>query len=406
MQRSFLLLVAALVLSPLTYAQAPAERSAPADLQSLFEVAWERSVALQTAEGRRQEAAASRIQADSLIAGPPVADLRHRGDRFTDGRGVRESEVALGVPIWLPGQRAARGELADAQLAEADARARLARLAVAGELRDRVWQLAAAAAEQEVLRRRVLNATSLRDDVARRVSAGDLARTDLLLADQDLLATRALLTDSQARMTELSTRLFQLTGASALPLRYEERPAMPEAVSAHPSLEAAAGGLLRAQRQLGYLQKSRRDAPEVGVSYRRDAAGGGAPSDQTVGVFIRIPFATDARNLPRETAAQTEVMTARAERERMERVVQSEAEASRQALTLVEQQLKLSEQRSAMLAERAVLLRKTFDAGEIGLTEVLRAQNQALEAEADAARQRARRGAAIANLKQALGVLP
>ncbi|MFX7090657.1 TolC family protein, partial [Acinetobacter baumannii] len=83
--------------------------------------------------------------------------------------------VALGVPIWLPGQRAARGELADAQLAEADARARLARLAVAGELRDRVWQLAAAAAEQEVLRRRVLNATSLRDDVARRVSAGDLA---------------------------------------------------------------------------------------------------------------------------------------------------------------------------------------------------------------------------------------
>jgi outer membrane protein TolC len=123
-------------------------------------------------------------------------------------------------------------------------------------------------------------------------------------------------------------------------------------------------------------------------------------------VFIRIPFATDARNLPRETAAQTEVMTARAERERMERVVQSEAEASRQALTLVEQQLKLSEQRSAMLAERAVLLRKTFDAGEIGLTEVLRAQNQALEAEADAARQRARRGAAIANLNQALGVLP
>ena len=112
--------------------------------------------------------------------------MRHRGDRFTDARGVRESEVALGVPIWLPGQRTARGEWADAQLAEADARTKLARLTIAGELRERVWQLAAATGELEVLHRRVVNATSLRDDVARRVAAGDLARTDLLLADQGL----------------------------------------------------------------------------------------------------------------------------------------------------------------------------------------------------------------------------
>ena len=47
-----------------------------------------------------------------------------------------------------------------------------------------------------------------------------------------------------------------------------------------------------------------------------------------------------------------------------------------------------------------------FDAGELGLPEVLRAQNHALEAQADLARQRARRGFAIANLNQALGVLP
>ncbi|MCY1380038.1 hypothetical protein D9M69_678180 [compost metagenome] len=58
------------------------------------------------------------------------------------------------------------------------------------------------------------------------------------------------------------------------------------------------------------------------------------------------------------------------------------------------------------MSERAALLRKTFNAGEIGLPEVLRAQNQALEAEADLARQRARRGIGIATLNQALGVLP
>ena len=41
------------------------------------------------------------------------------------------------------------------------------------------------------------------------------------------------------------------------------------------------------------------------------------PSDQTVGLFIKIPFATEARNMPRESAAQTDLMTARAELDRV-----------------------------------------------------------------------------------------
>ncbi|MNY63576.1 Outer membrane efflux protein [compost metagenome] len=99
-------------------------------------------------------------------------------------------------------------------------------------------------------------------------------------------------------------------------------------------------------------------------------------------------------------------MTARAERDRAERIVQSEIDAARQSLALAEQQLELVSQRSSTLSERSDLLRKTFNAGEIGLPEVLRAQNQALEAETELAQMRARRGLAIANLNQALGVLP
>lgn len=376
------------------------------DLHALFEAAWERSVSMQAAAGRRQEAAASRVQADALIAGSPAVDLRHRGDQLTDRRGVRETEVSLGVPVWLPGQRSARGALADAQAAEAESAMLLGQLAVAAEVRERVWQLAAAEAEGDVARRRVGVAQRLRDDVRGRVSAGDLARTDLLFAEQDLLASRALLTENEARVIEMRARLLQATGVQGLPQHYDERPAPDLPGAPHPRIEAAWRAVERGERQVGYLRTSRRDAPEVGVTYRRDAAGGGLPSDQTVGVFVRFPFATDARNLPRETAAQTELMTARAERDRTERVVQSDIDAARQSLALAEQQLALVSERSATLAERAALLRKTFDAGEIGLAEVLRAQNQALDADLELARIRARRGFAIANLNQALGVLP
>lgn len=400
MQKSLLLLVASFAMLSNLHAQTPP------DLRTLFEAAWERSVAVQSAQGRRLEAEAGRIQADSLIAGPPAIDLRHRGDRLADRRGVRESEVALSVPIWMPGQRSARGALAEAQAAEAESAITLGRLAVAAEVRERVWQLAAAEAERDVLRRRVEVARSLRDDVRRRLTAGDLARTDLLYAEQELLASQTLLTESEARVVEWRARLVQAAGSDALPMRYEEAPAANSTGAGHPRLDSAQRAVERGERQVDYLQKSRRDPPEVGVSYRRDAAGGGMPSDQTVGVFLRIPFATDARNLPREAAAQTELMTARAERDRAERIVHSEIEAARQSLALAEQQLALVIERSGTLSERAALLRKTFNAGEIGLPEVLRAQNQALEGEAELARARARRGLAIANLNQSLGVLP
>ena len=405
MHKFFISVVALALLMPAAHGQ-----PAPADLRALFDAAWERSVAFQATEGRRLEAAASRVQADSLIAGPPTLGLLHRDDRWTEQRGVRESEVQLGVPVWLPGQRAARGELADAQAAEAEAGVALARLNLAADVRERVWQLAAAEGEREVMRRRAGIAASLRDDVRRRVNAGDLARTDLLLAQQDHLAAQGLLADSEARVVEASARLLQATGVAALPSRYDEAAAAPGdpggLAASHPRLEAVQQAVLRSERQLGYLRKSRRDPPEVGVMYRNDRAGGGMPGDQTVGLFVRIPFATDARNLPREAAAQTELMTARAELARTERMVRAEIDAAQAALRLAGQQLSLTQERSATLSERAALLRKTFDAGEIGLPEVLRAQNQALEAEADLVRQRARHGIAIATLNQALGVLP
>lgn len=405
MQKYFISIVASALLAASAHGQ-----PVPADLHALFNAAWERSVALQATEGRRLEALASRVQADSLIAGPPTLGLLHRDDRWTENRGLRESEVQLGVPVWMPGQRAARGDLADAQVAEAEAGAALARLNLAAEVRERVWQLVAVEGERDVLRRRAEIAVSLRDDVRRRVTAGDLARTDLLLAQQDYLAAQGLLADGEARLVDARVRLLQATGVSALPLRYDEaaaRLADPAAgVPDHPRLEAARRAVLRSESQVGYLRKSRRDPPEVGVMYRNDRAGGGTPGDQTVGLFVRIPFATDARNLPRETAAQTELMTTRAEFDRTERIVRSEIDAAQAALSLAEQQLRLTEERSATLSERSALLRKTFNAGEIGLPEVLRAQNQALEAEADLARQRARRGIAIAALNQALGILP
>jgi outer membrane protein, heavy metal efflux system len=380
-------------------------QTAPANLRDLFFQTWERSVASSTAQGRQLEAEAGHVQASSLLAGAPALGLLHRSDRYSDNIGQRESEVTLSAPVWLPGQRSARGKLADAVTGETDANTKLMQLDVANALREQVWSVVAAQAELETAHYRLNLAQSLQQDVTRRVKAGDLARTDLLLSQHELLSAQAAAADAELRLSEARSRLTVLSGRSVLPPAYDEVPAKPDN-QAHPRIEAAQRALTRAESQRQLVAESRRDQPELGVSYRDDRSASNVNAQGMVGVFVRIPFATDARNKPREAAAQTELLTARAEALQTEYRVQAGIELAANALAASERRVELATQRQTALDERLTLLRKSFDYGELALPELLRSQTQTLEAKADLVRQRALRGLAIAKYNQALGVLP
>jgi cobalt-zinc-cadmium efflux system outer membrane protein len=95
------------------------------------------------------------------------------------------------VPLWLPGQRAARAGTADAAAAQAQAAEQVARLRLAGELREAAWQLAAPAGRGGPGRHAGQALKQLADDVERRVRAGDLARADSLAAQAEQLAATA-----------------------------------------------------------------------------------------------------------------------------------------------------------------------------------------------------------------------
>lgn len=380
-------------------------QTAPTNFHDLFGLAWDRSVASRTAQGRQAEAEAGHVQASSLLAGAPVLGALHRSDRYSEKVGQREQELSISVPVWLPGQRLARGRLAEAVSGETDAAIRLMQLDLAGDLRERTWAVASAMAELDSARYRADLAKTLHHDVARRLKAGELARTDLLLAEQESLSADGELADASLRLEQATARLKVLTGRSLLPPSYEETRGSPSA-DVHPRLAAAQRALDRAESQQRYLRESRRDAPEVSLSYREDRALAGAPREGAVGIAIRFPLASEARNLPRETAAQTEVLTARGELLQIEYVLKSDIEVAAQALAANERRLELAIQRHLALEERMALLKKSFDFGELSLPEFLRSQTQALEAKADLARQQALRGLAIARYNQALGVLP
>lgn len=69
-------------------------------------------------------------------------------------------------------------------------------------------------------------------------------------------------------------------------------------------------------------------------------------------------------------------------------------------------QLEAARQGAELLRRRAQLLRRSFDAGEIALVDLLRALEQSAEADSALASRRTAHGLAIARLLQAYGTSP
>lgn len=393
--------VAVLALGP----AAAYSQTATDPLKAAVEAAWQRSPAGRTLEAKRDEVAAGREAAASWIAGSPSVGLSERSDRWTERAGAREREVSLAAPVWMPGQMSARRAQAEAGAAELDARIAYARLTLAGEVRERLWALAAAReslAEAEN-RQRYLDATT--DEVMRRVKAGDLARTDGMLAQQEALGARAAVVDAALKVREAMLRFTALTGLSAIPTPAPE--ALPPApVDPHPRLLASRMAIRNAQAALNVVSKTRSEPPTLGVALRRERDSFGSESANSVTLGIEIPIGTAARNRPLETAARTQLETASAEAAEAEAMVQAEIELAREQVTASEQSLDAATARAALAREHIQLIEKAFRVGERGLAEVLRARSMLHEAEVAERQHRVAVGLARARLNQASGVTP
>ncbi len=385
-------------------ASAPATGSVT--LRAALDAGWQRAVAARESEGQRRRAEADRTAAGSFWAAPPSLELSHRNDRLHRNAGSRETEVGVAVPLWLPGQRAARAGTADAAASQALAAEQVARLRLAGELREAAWQLAASDAEGAQADAQAQGLKQLADDVERRVRAGDLARADALAARAEHLAAAALQFEVRQRLQAARARWTLLTGPAAAPDLTSDNDLTPGAVAAHPELQLASQSTELARQRVELMRRSRRDAPELTVGVRQDVPGRAEASQGSMVVGLRLPFSTDDRNRPLETAALSELDVAQTHEQRLRERVDSEIAAARDALRSAQAQLDAETARARLLRERAALIDKSFRAGETPLPDLLRARAGAAQADSAAARQTAALGLARARLQQALGLLP
>lgn len=413
-------LVACLVLGPLGGAAAWAEPVPAAvtpgpdvageqiSLRRALAAAWGRAVLAREQAGLRQLAEAARTASTQLLPAPPSVTLNHRNDRLQDNAGKRETEISVAVPLWLPGQQGAQAMLAETAALRAQAAEWATRLRLAGEVREAAWQLAMAEADLSLAEVHARTHRQLAEDVARRVRAGELARSDALAAHAEQAAALAQQAHAQQLASLARARWALLTGLNTPPQLPPPDPGATVSGEAttHPELKLAEYAAELARRRLDWVRHSRREAPSVTVGFRRDEPGRDLAREHSVLIGLQLPLATEARNRTLDLTAHTEWDVARTEAARLRERIELDIEMARQGRAFAAQQLLQESVRARLLRERAHLIHQSFRAGETALAEWLRTLATAAQSEGAAARAGAALGLAHARLEQALGVMP
>ncbi|MFM2066153.1 MAG: hypothetical protein RLZZ584_1062 [Pseudomonadota bacterium] len=421
-----------------------------AGLRELFEAAWPRQPEALALPAWRDADAAARQAAAAWLAGPPTLELRGQAELPGASVAQREVELGLALPLWRPGERQRTLASLQAEQRAQLGRADLARWRLAGELRLAWWAWQGAALELALAREQLDQARVLATDVARRVTAGDLARADHHQAEAELAAAQAAVAEAEMALAQAAAPLQAQAGCALAPaaaasgaddaaaastprfaqaqpagslraadgwaaeLPAEPVPALPADPAAalpvppgHPAL-LAAQHQHEALRRLAELQPHRSgERPELSVSTLRGRAVNGEPQPRAIGLALRWPLGQGGDPGRAELAgAQARVHEAEAELAHQQARLAAELQAARLRLVASERQLAAAATRARLVDETLGFFDKSYRLGNTDLPTRLRLGRDAQAAQRDLARARLARAAAISALRQAMGLLP
>jgi cobalt-zinc-cadmium efflux system outer membrane protein len=403
-----------LVLTAQAQGTSAAALSGSVSLKDVFETAWQRQPEAHALQSRRDAAQAQAKAASMLSPEPPSLEISQRSDRMTGNSGAREAEVGIAVPIWLPGQRTASADLAQAEISLVERKLLASQLRLAASVRDAWWGWLRARVDAELASEQLANAQRLAADVAKRTNAGDLAKSDQHQAEGAVAAAQAHAAQAQAASAAALAQVMALTGRTApadLTVNAAVEPA-PDSTShtgaavGHPLLAELEDRITMAERTAQLISAQRRSNPELTVATTRGRGAFGERYGQTVLIGIRVPLGAGPRHDARLATAQAEAIEVQSQLVLEQARIQADKQGAAARLEAARTQLDAAQRRAQLANESRSFFDKSFRLGESDLPTRLRIEAEAAEAARQAARSRIDLASAISALRQSLGLLP
>lgn len=355
---------------------------------------------------KKIEIEAKSKRANGILPAAPAISLLNRNDAATSNRGEREWETDLELPIWLPGQRAAREALArDSALGLADAHATL-NLMVAGMVRDTLWDIAMMTHQASLAKSRHQTALALLSDVEKRVKAGDLPKTDIMLTQNEAYQAETYLLRAEAEVKHAQYRYQLLTGLNVLPEHYSEKQANAILSDNHPALRDASKKILVADDERSLIKVERRENPTVSLNARSQRGPFDNQANESLGLKLRIPFETEAHSAPLVANAEMNYAKNQAEAQHLRYTLEAAFHEAEHNLEVTTAELAITTKQHANAQESLRLAKKAFALGETDLVNLLRVQASAYEAERAMKQRQIQLQWDTAHYNQAAGEMP
>ncbi|MDP3677708.1 MAG: TolC family protein, partial [Methylotenera sp.] len=176
-----------------------------------------------TLQSRDSVVSAKKLVANAILPTAPAVSLLHQNDVLGSGRGEREWQAEMELPVWLPNQRNNRLKVADASQSSVIASRESLKLHVAGQLREALWDIAMNDNNFALALNKLEVANKLQRDVEKRHQAGEMAKTDVMLAQQETLRAEKEKLRAKAEVMHARHRYYLLTGLRELPASYTEK---------------------------------------------------------------------------------------------------------------------------------------------------------------------------------------
>ena len=357
-------------------------------------------------QAKQQEIEARTKHAKGILPNAPAIGFRNQNDTIASNRGEREWEAEFEMPVWLPGQRAAREAIAhDAAAGLIDARETL-RLQVAGMVRDALWDFSMMAHQATLAKKRYETALALFNDVEKRVKAGDLARTDAMLAQNEAYQAETALLRAEAEVKHAQFRYKLLTGLSVVPANFSEAQSQAILADRHPALKDAASKVKVADDERNLVMVEKRENPSLMLNARSQRGAFDNQSNETVGFKVRIPLDTDVRSAPLLANAEMNYAKNQAEAQHLRLMLEGAFHEAEHNLEVTRAELEITTKQHANAQENLRLAKKAFALGETDLVNLLRVQALAYEAERAMKQRQIQLQWDTAHYNQAVGEMP
>ena len=356
------------------------------------------------------EAAAIKQRGDSWFSGSAQASYRFQE---ASSLHLHYNDATVQVPLWNVGQRDAQQRIGDKAQVDSTMQAAATKWRVAGLVRAALWDISLQELRLQQVQTELTVAEELVKDVKRRVQAGDLAETDSLLAQTEMLQKRSALTLAEAEVMHARKRYSSITQSVKVPANFQESlTKQKEIEQTHPALQAINSQIKRKQAELEalHLVGSGQSSVVVGINSDRYTAGKGGKdvsnNMESLSLGITVPFGGEVHLAPQTAALNVELNKLRAERDQLFRDLEQAHHEAEHNLQVNQAELTISNELKTVAEKHLKMTQLSFSVGEIDLIDLLKIQSQTQIAVLSAKERAVIVQRDFAFYNQAVGVLP